>query len=345
MRFSFAPERCRVIPAQEYLQSRSDRGRSFSVRQLGLRFYALRDCLCLGQKSQAILPLESANSLPFIFSESCPYPANERQLPEIVRDVLANQTDMREVDEAVPLFPPGARNLWHWVTESLPKLLALELSGYSGAYIVPSTPVPAQTFELFNIAKERLLPGEAAYKVKNLILPQRLNGFSLAENMPLSGFLREKMLGASGTLPGGKRCYIRRIGKRRVGNEEALLELLREFNFEVMTPEDLSLREQWRYMSNADCSLMAHGANSTLALLQKPGAGFVELFGNRYVSYNNLHAVRLLRLRYHPIVEDLDLSAAPPSNPQVVHYLREGMDADIMADLMHVRIALEGIFA
>jgi hypothetical protein len=344
MHFSFDRGRHRILPAAEYLRHSRRRGETSSIPHLGLTVYRIRDCLFLGGHAQAILPLEAGNSLPFIFRESCPYPANEPHLADIVERGLSDLGELPELDEAVPLFPPGADNLWHWTTESLPILLSMESVGYSGPYLVPrGSPVPEQCFSLFGIPPRRLLPGAAAYRVGNILLPQRLSGFSLPDNMALTRFLRAKMLEAAGTLPGARRCYIRRTGRRRILNEEEMLAVLRDFDFETMTPEDLSLAGQWQYMSNVECSLMAHGANSTLTLLQKPRSGCVELFSNRYVSYNNLHAVRLLRLRYHPLVEDLDPSCVPPDNPRLLPYLRDGRAADITADLWHVRIALESL--
>jgi hypothetical protein len=344
MTFSFDRGQHRILPAAEYLRQHPQRGQSLTIPHLGLTFYRIRDCLFLGGGAQAILPLEAGGALPFIFRESCPYPANEPQLAGIAERSLSGLKDLAELEEAAPLFPPGADNLWHWTSESLPVLLALESTGYSGPYLVPQgSPVPEQCFSLFAIPARRLLPGAAAYFVRNILLPQRLSGFSLPENMPLTRFLRAKMLEAAGVLPGAKRCYVRRTGRRRILNEEDLLALLRDFDFEVMTPEELSLAGQWQYMSNVECSLMAHGANSTLTLLQKPRSGCVELFGNRYVSYNNLHAVRMLRLRYYPLVQELDLSCALPDNPSLFTYLKEGLAADITADLWHVRIALESL--
>jgi hypothetical protein len=289
MSFSFDRGQHRILPAAEYLRQSRHRGQATPIPHLGLTVYRIRDCLCLGSHSQAILPLEAEGDLPFIFMESCPYPANEPQLAGIVEHRLGALENLRELDEAVPLFPPGADNLWHWTTESLPTLLAMESIGYSGPYLVPQgSAVPEQCFSLFGISPRRLLPGAAAYRVKNILLPQRTSGFSLPDNMPLTRFLRAKMLEAAGTLPGAKRCYIRRTGRRRILNEEEVLAVLRDFDFEIMTPEDLSLAGQWQYMSNVECSLMAHGANSTLTLLQKPRSGCVELFSNRYVSYNNM---------------------------------------------------------
>ena len=344
MSFTFEPEQCRLVFAHDYLTAFRQRGKALSLKHLGLTFYGLTDCLHLGQDCQSILPVRPDGGLPFIFKESCPYLANEPHLAPIAAACLEAAPDILEVDEAAPLYGPSSENLWHWTTEHLPKLLALESIGYTGRYIVPfASAVAMQSMEMFGIPQERLLQGDACYRVKRLMLPQRLSGFTLVENMPLAEFTRGRLLEAVGRLDGGKRCYVRRVGRRKPINEADVLAVLNDFGFEVMVPEELSLPEQWRYMTNVDCSVMAHGANSTLSWLQKPGSGFVELFSNRYVSYNNLHAVRLLRLKYHSIVQDLDVSSAPTDGMTLSEFLWGGYQADMEVDTTHLRVILESL--
>ncbi len=343
MPFAFDPNACLALFAHEYLCGHRDRGRPFSLKRLGLTFHRLKDCLCLGFPWQVLLPVHG-DTLPYLLRDSCPYLANEHKLPGLAAAGL--NARVTGVDEAAPFFPPGADNLWHWMTESLPQLLALEEAGYDGLYIVPEgSRVVDESLALLGIDPGRLLRSGGAYRVRRLVVPPRLSGFSLAENMPLTAFLRQRLLEAAGTVPGGGRWYVRRVGTRRIANEEDLLPVLDDFGFTAMVPEELPLKEQLRAMTGADCSLMAHGANCSLVLMQRPGSVFVELFGNRYVSYNNMHAVRLLRLRYHALAEDLDPSScADPAQP-VGAYLAAGSRADITVDPLHARIVLETALA
>ena len=339
MEFYFA-DSAPLAFAPEYLSLFKDRGRAFNIRKLELTFHFIKNCLCISAPTQVIAPVHDGGQIPCIFLESCPYLANESGLAADLRKNL--EAPLVHLDEAAPFYPPGARNLWHWTTESLPKLLALEDSGYTGPYIVPhNCKVVDESLAMHGIAAERIYYSNASYRVDRLLLPPRLSGFSLADNMLLSGFLRERILAAAGELSGAKRCYVRRVGVRRIANEEDILPLLEEFGFEIMTPEDLPLKEQYRYMSNAECSIMAHGANSTLTLAQPAQSTAIECFSNRYVSYNNLHAVRLLKLRYHALVEDLDASCAPNPAQSTDEYFAAGPKADIIVDPLHLRILLE----
>ena len=340
MSFNFSPAACTLLFAPEYLRHFPERGRPFRLPKLGLTFHGIRDCLCLGSTKQVLLPVHKDNQLPFIFKESCPYLATEFALPGIAATCL--NAAVVAVNEAAPIFQTGSENFWHWTMENLPKLLALEEMGYEGKYILPyNEPVIARSLEMFGIAPERLLPSGVSYRVERLILPPRISGFTLVDNLPLVEFLRQRILDVTGTEQGNRRVYIRRIGQRKLANEQAILPVLQDFGFETVTPEALDHKEQFRFMTAVDCSVMVHGANSTLALFQKPRSIWVEMFNNRYVTYSNLHTVRTMKLRYHALVEDLELDSSPDTTTTVYEHLKAGMKTDVTIDPMYLRITLE----
>jgi len=339
-----------VVSAIGFVKRYPGSGRVVRIPQFGLSFCWLKNQLCGGSESQVVAPVDKYGSIPCTFLESCPYPANETGLTSLLRQGLALPQDAWiTVEEAAPLFGAGSLNLWHWTLENLPKLLVLESVGYTGKYIVsnaldrPEGAVIRESLAMFGIGEDRILRSGPLYQVKRLVLAQRVSGFDLPQNLPLCEFLRTRLMDVTGILPGSKRLYVRRIGRRRVRNEEELLSMLAEYDFEVMTPEELPLLEQWRCMTNVRCSVMAHGANSTLTLLQKFGSGFVEMFSHRYISYNNLHSARLLKLHYYPLVEELDVSHYAQEQTPVAEFMRQGLPADMTVDPLHVRIILERI--
>ena len=340
MSFSFSPAACTLLFAPEYLRHFPDRGRPFHLPKLGLTYHGIRDCLCLGSTSQVVLPIHKDEQLPFIFKESCPYLSTEFALPDVAASHL--HAPVVAVDEAAPIFQAGSKNFWHWTMENLPKLLALEDMGYDGKYILPyNEPVIRRSLEMFGIPQERLLPAGVSYRVERLILPPRISGFTLVDNVPLVAFLRQSILDVTGTEQGKRRVYIRRIGQRKLANEQDILPVLQDFGFETVTPEELDHKEQFRLMTAVDCSVMVHGANSTLALFQKPRSIWVEMFNNRYVTYSNLHTVRAMQLRYHALVEDLELDTSPDMTTTVYEHLKAGMKTDVTIDPMYLRITLE----
>ena len=341
---SYSFDSTQYIPAfaAEFLRQNPTRGRVLPLNHLGLTFYVIANGLYFGEASQILLP-EQGSALRIVFKESCHYLAGEYTLAPMLERCLAANTEIVDVDEAAALYSPGMDNLWHWMAEGLPKLLALESIGYTGRYLVADSAVVRQSLELFNIDVSRVLPCRGSFRVKRLMVPQCLSGFDLVDYLPLVEFTRNRLLEATGRLEGRKRVYVRRIGRRKPVNEDEVLAVLRDFDFDIMVPEDLSLAEQWRYMSNVECSVMAHGANSALTLLQPLRSSMVELFSNRYVSYNNLHAVRLLRMRYHALIEDLDVSSAPAEEMSLSDFLWSGFATDMYVDIRYLRITLESL--
>lgn len=83
----------------------------------------------------------------------------------------------------------------------------------------------------------------------------------------------------------GDRVYISRslAPKRRIGNEEEVIEALREFNFRIIRAEDHSFREQVRIASQARYLVSNHGAGLTNMLFMGPSTNVLEL---RYANDN-----------------------------------------------------------
>lgn len=352
MNFHYDQNEAQVLFAAQFLQREVGRGRALRLPHLGLVFYGVKDCIYLASEWQTLMPLLD-DKLPYIFSESGPFIANDYSMPGMAAAALAGKGKLspvsrqgmipvKEVAEAAPFVPPGYDNLWHWLLESVPKILALESIAYDGYYIMPlGIKLVEECIDIFGIDRNRILPANGCYKVKRMMVPPRQDGYVLAENLPLIALLREKLESRLSLLPGGKRAYVKRVGRRKIINEQPFEELMREFGFETMIPEDLSLKDQLVFMSNVDLSVMVHGANTTLTIMQKPKSTFIELFGNRYLCYSNLATIRLLKLRYHSQMVELNVSQAPQGNPSYRDYFLEGIGADILVDLIHTRILLE----
>ncbi|MBQ1399955.1 MAG: glycosyltransferase family 61 protein, partial [Lachnospiraceae bacterium] len=80
-------------------------------------------------------------------------------------------------------------------------------------------------------------------------------------------------------------------------------ELLDEYGFTTIIPEELSVEEQIRYFREADVILYAHGANAANSIYMRPGAVVVEVFPR--VLYNPSTADALLAGGIHwlPVVQ------------------------------------------
>ncbi len=94
--------------------------------------------------------------------------------------------------------------------------------------------------------------------------------------------VRSVLLQAYGDTPSGsegERVYISRgrAPKRRIINEEAVLDVLAEFGFETIYAEDLSFEQQVRICSRARYVVSNHGAGLTNMLFMPQGGSLLEL--------------------------------------------------------------------
>lgn len=169
-------------------------------------------------------------------------------------------------------------------------------------YIVPNVKHVTEYLEMFNIKMDRVRFSDQPYLVCNTIIPPNFNGYQLKNSKDIILYIRKKILDITGKLDGNKRVYVKRICNRRVSNETEVIDILNKYDFDVLVPENLSVSEQFKYMSNVDFSVMAHGANCTLTICQKIKSKYIEFFSNDYVNYHMLGVINALNLFYTPLV-------------------------------------------
>lgn len=204
--------------------------------------------------------------------------------------------------------------------------MAARISSRGGA------PFITDLMDLLGVDQRRVRYNDATYVVRSLMMPHPWTATTLYDDNPALFFLvRNTLLEAAGSLPGCKRCYVRRVGgKRKVVNEADVLRTLEEFDFDILVPETLPAREQIRYMSNVGFSVMPHGANCALAAFQKRSSGFVELFSHRFLLFMNLFMVRHLDLLYVPLCAELVAGTLPPYGYD--------QDADALVDCAALKV-------
>lgn len=305
----------RFIGAREYLALFPEAGSVHEARLFGTPWYVVRNCLCCGRMGQIIMPPGSGSGPSLILKESFNHEHDEELLAQAVSSALlhADQSEPAVLDEAVPLYPLWSLgNLWHWIFESLPKICLVESSGYTGPYIVNATSkVVLEGLELMGVKPERIIHCAGPHLIRRALVPHVIHWSGIHKHRRLLSALRERLLGAAGALQGEKRCFIRRIGARRLLNEEELLDALRAYDIEVMVPEEHSLAGQIAFMSNSVLTLSPHGANSALAFFQKPASVLMEFFGHDHIhNISNLATVNFLKLLYFPVTQTV-LSGVP----------------------------------
>lgn len=303
------------IGTREYLALFPESGCVHTGQAFDIPYYVVRNCLCAGELGQIVMPPGSRGGRAFILRESFNHEHSEELLAQVVSSALlhADRSEPAVLDEAVPLYPLWSLgNLWHWLFESVPKIFLMESAGYKGQYVAnASSKVVLEGLELMGVGPERIVHCAGPHLIRRAVIPHVIHWSGLHEHKRLLSTIRERLLEAAGALDGEKRCFIRRIGTRRLLNEAELLETLRSYDIEVLVPEEHSLRGQIAFMSNAALTLSPHGANSALAFFQKRESILMEFFGHDHVNNGcNLIIIKLLKLLYFPVTQAV-LSGQP----------------------------------
>jgi hypothetical protein len=137
-------------------------------------------------------------------------------------------------------------------------------------------------------------------------------------------------------LPGktGERVYISRKARRRLTNEAEVIDVLKEFNFDIIEDVPKTVAEQIALYKNAKVIIGPHGASYTNIINCDPGTILIELFpGGYYPDYFRSLSTSL-GLKYYAIFED---------NISETHY-RNLID-DLTIDPAKIRTALQNILS
>lgn len=173
-----------------------------------------------------------------------------------------------------------AHNYFHWITESLTRLVCLREHFKDYVVILPEElkkyPYIDYTLKILGYNFNYLDP-DKKLKARNLVSFQRtapsFNYHPIAINL-----LREKFRQNLGDPPATKKIYISRAkaSKRRIVNEDELFPFLEKENFEIHHFEDYSVEKQIKVMIEASHLVGIHGAGLTNMLYMRPGSKVFE---------------------------------------------------------------------
>ncbi len=130
--------------------------------------------------------------------------------------------------------------------------------------------------------------------------------------------LRQKLLGPKPAAKSNRRIYIAREpgSSRRLVNEPDVQGLCEAHGFEILRPEELSLREQARVFSEAEIVVGVKGAALTNMLFADPGSTLVVLAPNNWAEPFFWDLVGQLGINYVEILGRVqDGVAEPPNSP------------------------------
>lgn len=94
------------------------------------------------------------------------------------------------------------------------------------------------------------------------------------------------------------RIYISRNCRRHIVNEPELIQLLKQYNFQIIEDKPRSIAEQVALYHNAECIVGPHGASFSNLIWCQPGIKLLELFAPTYYPAFFRYLAAVLDIRY-----------------------------------------------
>ena len=186
----------------------------------------------------------------------------------------------------------SVENYYHWLIDTLPRLLLLRQTHPDIVLALPQ-PLPPKVLPEY-ISSSAAVLGFSKYLLLNakqvlhsgcIILPE-LTAPSLTQNPELVRQVRAELVKSltPGPVQATRRVFIARArgGVRSLVNEQAVDALLKEFGFEKIYGETLSFLEQVRLMRETAVLIGVHGAGMTNMLFLQEGMKVVEFLNDEH---------------------------------------------------------------
>jgi len=218
--------------------------------------------------------------------------------PFLFQDLYWNFTFEKAIKTQLPccVFTSWSDNYFHWFCDVMPKLMYLKNKGelesyvyyfsnvHNKKYITDSLDLLNVSYKFFSIDDNCLFVS----KLKYISLTAEIGNYrpNLLNN--IHTFFVEKVNKTGVKKKPFRRIYISRskADKRFILNEENLIPILIENNFEIIHFEDLSLLNQIELMTETLILISIHGAGLTNMLFMPPN-GFVYEFRRKNDYHNN----------------------------------------------------------
>lgn len=194
------------------------------------------------------------------------------------------------IDDALSLLSSCHDCFWHWMGDSLPKVILAEECGFNGSYLIPApdvAPWARESLQLIGIAGHRIVVhhGEIV-RVSRLSIPTYFCGYNAHFNIPFVRLYREwvRRFVPHTTTATPKRLFVGRrhsADARRVLNQPDVERLVHEFGFVTVYFEDLPLAEQLGLAVSAEAIIAPHSSGLSHLLFMDEGARVIELFPHK----------------------------------------------------------------
>ncbi len=193
--------------------------------------------------------------------------------------------DISISDPCLLLASFNHENYFHWIFEAISRLWCFDLIPelLNIPIIIPGqlNSFQQEILDALGLSKYKLIPFQGnMLNVKKLYFPSFLapRGYSKRQIDYVSEKL-SKAFGINRCLHPTRRYYVSRRGasKRRILNEEDVIKYLQQYDFEVICPNEMSVKQQIEAFSAAEIVVAPHGAANTNMIFAPENAALIEL--------------------------------------------------------------------
>jgi capsular polysaccharide biosynthesis protein len=238
----------------------------------------------------------------------------------------------------------GGEGYFHWLYDVFPKLALLnQLPERPEYYIVGhyDKAFVQQSLAAYGLSQEQIIPAHhrSHFEAETLLAasPPCLTG-----NPPawIIEFLRDVFLKNVGqsSHSSAKRLYISRRDAtyRRVLNEVAVEDFLKDYGFESITLGGQSLQAQAQLFHQADVIVASHGAGLSNLAFCRPGATVIEMFAPDYVNVCYWSISNLMNLNYWYLIGHQATESSHHSRPDFAASMQ--IDLEKLSELLRISL-------
>ena len=228
----------------------------------------------------------ASNGTPII-EQNADFLRKKRFLRPRVNEEHLRLRKVREVDELISLTSRCDTGFFHWMMDSLPKVILAEACGFTGNYLIPASstaPWAEESLALVGISSSRLIPHASLdTRVCRLFIPTYFSGYNAHHNKPFIKLYRDTVRRTISIEPrrSNERILIARKSEtkvRRILNHDEVRHIAEEFGFQTVYFEDLSFQDQLQKALSAEAIIGAHGSGLCHSLFMDEGSALIELF-------------------------------------------------------------------
>lgn len=225
-----------------------------------------------------------------LLPESFAFPANLQQWKRrsLLKFLITNHVvrRSRSVEQDVLwVTDDWSAGYFHWLTDALTRLYVMRDRLDEFVLLLPwryqSLDFVQSSLKAFGVKAVEFVGKDEVLKCRRLFMTTHTAPSGHYNEEIIRGVreLLRRTYGNNGESEPAERIYISRgrARKRRIINEEAVLDILAEFRFQTIHAEDLSFEQQVEIVSRARYLVSNHGAGLTNMLFMPQGASVLEL--------------------------------------------------------------------